>query len=85
MFMNDREEIQRRYNIRGGFVGTLFGAFCCGCCLLMQSQKELDYIKVNQQGPQMMPQGYTPQPQMVMAQPNMKDHEKAPPAYNYDP
>ena len=38
---NFRGEIRNKYNIPGTYVGDCFTACCCGCCSLIQEQKEL--------------------------------------------
>lgn len=37
-----RADIRRKYNLQGNFVTDLFTSCCCGCCSLIQQDKEAE-------------------------------------------
>lgn len=38
-----RSELRKKYNLEGGFLGDLLRACCCGCCDLIQQEKESEF------------------------------------------
>lgn len=41
--MFQRADIRKKYRLQGDFVTDLFTACCCGCCSLVQQDKEVEY------------------------------------------
>ena len=41
--MLQRADIRKKYNLQGDFVMDVVGACCCGCCSLVQMEKEVVY------------------------------------------
>lgn len=37
-----RADIRRKYNLQGNFITDLFTTCCCGCCSLIQQDKEAE-------------------------------------------
>lgn len=38
-----RADIRKKYQLQGDFVTDLFFACCCGCCSLVQQDKEVEH------------------------------------------
>ena len=38
-----RADIRQKYNLQGDFVTDLLTSCCCGCCSLIQQEKEVEY------------------------------------------
>lgn len=38
-----RADIRKKYNLQGTFITDVFTACCCGCCSLVQQDKEVEY------------------------------------------
>ncbi|KAH8593319.1 PLAC8 family-domain-containing protein [Bisporella sp. PMI_857] len=62
-----RRDMQQRMNLEGSGCGACCASFCCSCCELVQTSKELDYIALSQ-GKSLPPQGYQSHPGMVADQ-----------------
>ena len=58
--MIKREEFRGRFNLEGSTAGDCCGAYCCGCCSLIQEEKEalLRTGGDNASGVQQPQQGY---------------------------
>lgn len=41
--MFQRADIRKKYHLQGDFVTDLVTACCCGCCSLVQQDKEVEY------------------------------------------
>lgn len=54
--MFQRAEIRKRFGLQGDFVTDLLTSCCCGCCSLVQQEKEVEQregslqAKVNESG-----------------------------------
>ncbi|KAF7899101.1 uncharacterized protein EAF01_008314 [Botrytis porri] len=60
--MLDRQNMQQKHGLEGSGCGACMASYCCPCCELMQTSKELDYILLEKNAGA---QGYQPQPGMV--------------------
>lgn len=59
-----RADIREKYNLEGDCISDLALSWCCGCCTLIQSDKEVAYRQLNG-GAQPQQQQYKPQEGMA--------------------